>query len=157
MARRRQVYLEKLESERSRAVTQMGFLQEQRKLAIDELHRVKVLVDTTIAEVASESKAPASPSPEAAAPQPAPPMVTPKSSPAPLRPDTALASTMQVHRLPSPERHDPPDPSELVRSHRAGREQPGDAGGVVHRLPARDATQATGTIFDFDEQEREDR
>jgi hypothetical protein len=28
---------------------------------------------------------------------------------------------------------------------------------VVHRLPARDATPATGTIFDFDEQEREDR
>jgi len=154
MARRRQVYLEKLESERSRAVSQMGFLQEQRKLAIDELNRVKTLVDTTIAEVTIDSR-PTMPS--ESEPVAAPPMVTPKMAPTPTRTEGTLAPTLQVHRLAATERHDPPDPSELVRSHRAAREIPEETGGVVHRLPARDASpSAVGAIFDFDEQERDD-
>jgi hypothetical protein len=166
MARRRQAYLEKLETERSRAVSQMEYLQEQRALAIADLNRVKSLVDTTIAEVMGSSQQPAVDAAAATgatasqgveSPQRHSTMTTPRpSSPAP-RAEPVLAATMPVHRIAASERQDVPDPSELVRNHRAHPDE-GERTGVIRSLPNRDRDGVVHpSIFDFDEQVSEDR
>jgi hypothetical protein len=55
--RRRRAYLERIEADRARAAAQMSFLQEQRKVAVGELERVKEMIETTVAEVSDEPAA----------------------------------------------------------------------------------------------------
>jgi len=65
-----------------------------------------------------------------------------------------LAATMPVHRLAAAESHDPPDPSELVRTHRAQTGSGIDQGGVIRTLPAR---APRPSLFDFDAEEDDQR
>jgi hypothetical protein len=150
LSRRRVAYLEKLEAERTKAVSQMEFLQEQRQLAVEDLRRVKALVDTTIAEVSSEATATRVAPPVERPAAPTPPVVRD------VTPEMALASTVEVHRIPTVSITESPDPSELVRSHRAQRDEPAEMNAVVRPLVRRhDPEPQRHAIFDFDELERE--
>jgi hypothetical protein len=181
LARRRHAYLEKLESERTRAVNQMAYLQEQRKIAIADLHRVRSLVDTTIAEVTLPSPTPpnaattkASPRPAAGPPAAGPPAAGPPRAeaqispaprdPVPLRPTgvqtaparraaaVASAATMPVHRIATTNvRPEAPDASELVRNHRRSTGEDAPTTGVIRALAPREKPRERPSIFDFDE------
>ena len=47
--RRRQAFLERMEEDRSRAVAQIAYLHDQRRLALEELLKVKVVIEDTVA------------------------------------------------------------------------------------------------------------
>jgi hypothetical protein len=162
LSRRRHAYLEKLEGERSKAVAHMGFLQEQRELAINDLRRVKAIIDSTIAEVTLDgggiAERPVSDEAPQPRPVPAPQVVPPILHPKTPRPEATLAATMPVHRLPISERSDPPDASELVRSHRAQTAEANRGEGVIRPLPSRGrSVSASPSIFDFDAEEGKNR
>ena len=62
---------------------------------------------------------------------------------------------MPVHRIAATEQHEVPDASELVRSHRSRADE---AEGIIRTLPARPPSASRPrSIFDFDEQETDDR
>jgi len=162
--RRRRAYLERIDAERARAATQMAFLHEQRKTAVEELERVKVLIDATVAEVSD------SPSPRRDAEPAAPEDAAAEAdrhemdvNAADERPDASaeptprrrpleadLPHTMPVHRLSSP-RPESPDMGDLVRGHRA----------TVHEMTPRPPTREPSegalmqaprpTVFDFEQ------
>ncbi len=167
LARRRQAYLEKLESERARAVAQMTFLQEQREIAISDLHRVKTLVDSTIADVTlvtppTKSRTEALSANEATAPTPEAPRVTQTPAVRATAPvggvEHVSAATMPVHRIPAAERPELPDPSELVRSHRAHEDGVPEPSTNIRTLPRRGEASATRpSVFDFDEHKDQER
>lgn len=47
--RRRQAFLERMEEDRNRAVAQIAYLHDQRRLALEELLKVKVVIEDTVA------------------------------------------------------------------------------------------------------------
>lgn len=71
---RRRKQHELIEQERSRAVAQISYLHEQRKMAVDELLRLKDVIETSVAEMlpASAAGAPGGPHPGAGSPLRAP-------------------------------------------------------------------------------------
>ena len=166
--RRRRAYLERIDAERSRAAAQMTFLHEQRKLAVTELERVKVLIEATVAEVSD-----APPSRGAAEATEAlngvddhveivdveaedrdeiPVEATPRRRIA----EDELARTMPVQRLSSP-RQEAPDMGDLVRGHRATVHE------MTPRPPAREVSEGAvmqaprPTVFDFEQHLSENR
>lgn len=170
LARRRHGYLQQIEQERSKAVAQTTFLQDQRKLALSELEKVRSLIDATIVEF-SEPSAPA-----ATAPRPLvarPPegresgisepearmgdMETPsqreleagqRRHPA-RRVDTgSLQRTMPVHRLPNRGPEIEHDTSSLVRSHREIASEDHETA-TVHDLDP-DRRRPRPSLFDFE-------
>ncbi len=69
--RRRRAYLERVEEDRSRAVAQITYLHEQRKIALGELLRVKENIEATVGDVVAPRPgvAPAGATPGAFAPR----------------------------------------------------------------------------------------
>lgn len=170
LARRRQGYLQKVEQERSKAVAQTTFLQDQRKLALTELEKIRSLIDATIVEFTETPDAPLLAPRQAIAhevaiaehklPEPAArgaEMETPSTReldavqrrhPARRLDTGSLQRTMPVHRLPSRGPEIEHDTSSLVRSHRelAAEEQ---SSATVHELdPERRRTRPP--LFDFE-------
>lgn len=173
LERRRNGYLQRIEEEQSKAVAQMTFLQSQRKLALEELMRIRTLLDATVdefSESASRSRTSAESPPPASQDRPlareretdprtliseeairpmlraVAPLQPPSDAPKPA--GDGLPSTMPVHQLAA----EPPvarDPSELVRAHRALHEHSStsslsDSTSSLSEQPAR------ASVFDFE-------
>ena len=170
--RRRNAYLEHIEEDRTRAVTQLGYLSEQRKAAVKELLHVKALIESTLNEVATRgdrSAAKLAESPRAAvldqdsavvASAPTAEPAVGASSPPARRREELLASTMPVHRIPTSDWTPTSaadvagDTSTLVRSHREARQESRQMPTQVIGLSAAmDRAQGRPSVFDFEEEQ----
>jgi len=164
--RRRNAYLERVEEDRTRALTQIAHLHHQRDAALGELLKVKDVIEATVNEMSSRrpaveeapEEAPEAEVAELPLPQPAAAPRAPSRAGerAPARPvervvrarvDDELARTMPVERLDLTTHASPsPSPSELVRSHRSVAAADGDP--RPGRAPQ--AVRPAGSVFDFD-------
>ncbi|HVB05365.1 MAG TPA: hypothetical protein VNF07_03840 [Acidimicrobiales bacterium] len=172
IGRRRRAYLERIEQERSRTVSQMTYLQEQRTLAIGELNRIKTLIEATVSEV-DAAAAPRRAAPEEGrasaeavlealsrddasevlAPAPRAPREgtvvsdEPRISPAVRLLGDDLQRTMPVHRLDFAEDQSE-ERSQLVTSHRTDARERREA--PVRELAAAREQRSSIGVFDFD-------
>ncbi len=152
--RRRRIYLERVEEDRSRALAQITFLHKKRDVAMGELLKVKAAIESTVDEMArsqerdAELAAHLAPGAAAAAAAGAPVAGVAQGAPAPTGTGDRSGSELPPGAPSGHER----DASELVRSHRTSRargEQPAAAG--LRGGPAADpeptrATRAAGPL-----------
>lgn len=89
--RRRKAYLARLEDDRARAVAQVSYLHEQRRVALSELIRVKEVIEATVGEAAASraATAPGGPGLPSETSEAAPPST-------PAAPETDPATTAQA-------------------------------------------------------------
>jgi cell division septum initiation protein DivIVA len=166
--RRRGAYLERIEEDRSRAVAQMTYLSEQRKLAVKELLRVKALIETTVNDITTKGEKAAAklaetPSRITEDEDTAPNAVIEKdasssSAPAtdaPVAADDDLPKTMPVHRLPTTDWRVESETADLVRSHREQIRSTKPEPRVVGLSAALESRQTVNkpAVFDFEEQQ----
>jgi hypothetical protein len=148
--RRRRAYLERLEEDRARAAAQIEHLHIQRSVALEELARVRDVIDDAIGEVDAAAEVTASPERESAPRAEEPPAPEPENE---SRFDDDLPPTMPVHRLEGISAPVPAnDRADLVRSHRQNvRFTPAQQLQVPQGEPTRTILGRTqATVFDFD-------
>ena len=163
--RRRRGYLERVEQDRARAVAQMTYLGDQRKLALKELLQIKARIETTVGDLEKGASRAERQSEERPAPAAQVPPEAESDSPDPGRVALApairaqrvgepdLPPTMPVHRLRlADDLSSPADTSALVVNHRSGMATRETALASEQLDEERDgAPRARASIFDFDE------
>jgi hypothetical protein len=162
--RRRNAYLDQVEEDRSRAIAQITHLHHERDAAIGELLKVKAVIEATVSGISRkrppDGDAFHEPASDDAGHEIRP--AGPKAQPGRATPTRAggsrssggddLAETMQVHRLATGVESAPvPNPSELVRSHRAS-EQSIEGLAVPEEVAPLDSAQPAAAVFDFEEE-----
>jgi hypothetical protein len=158
--RRRTAYIEQLDAEKNKAAAQIAQIHRERDIAIGELLKVKAIIETTVSDISrgepielevDEETVATEAAEEPVVERPMARVVSRRQQPR-LRAARAGESLAMVSSPREQEQSsaDAPNPSELVRNHRA-MQAPLAARAAGSRRAPLDSTQASAKVFDFDD------